>query len=93
MSVVNFKIKASLFISCLAFTVVGFSQVETFYSVPVTEFGHPDLQGVWTDQSMTPLERPDSLLFHSSKEFGCCAWFASNYQDEMVFGCLALIGL
>ena len=61
MNVVNFKIKASLFISCLAFTIVGFSQVETSYSVPVTEFGHPDLQGVWTDQSMTPLERPSSL--------------------------------
>ena len=66
MSVVNFKIKAFIFISCLAFTVVGLPQVETSYSVPVTEFGHPDLQGVWTDQSMTPLERPDSLGLKST---------------------------
>ena len=66
MSVVNFKIKAFIFISCLAFTVVGLPQVETSYSVPVTEFGDPDLQGVWTDQSMTPLERPDSLGLKST---------------------------
>ena len=39
----------------------GFSQINSAYKVPLTEFGHPDLQGVWTDQSMTPLERPDSL--------------------------------
>ena len=66
MSVVNFKIKTFIFISCLAFTVVGLPQVETSYSVPVTEFGDPDLQGVWTDQSMTPLERPDSLGLKST---------------------------
>jgi hypothetical protein len=28
------------------------------YALPRTEAGHPDFQGVWTTQFMTPLERP-----------------------------------
>ncbi len=28
------------------------------YTVPRTAFGHPDLQGIWTNASQTPLERP-----------------------------------
>ena len=66
MSGINFKIKVFFFISWLAFTVAGFPQSETSYLVPVTEFGHPNLQGVWTDQSMTPLERPNSLGLKST---------------------------
>lgn len=31
------------------------------YVVPRTEYGHPDLQGVWTNASQTPLERPREL--------------------------------
>jgi len=66
MSVIIFKIKVFFFLSCSLFTVAGFPQAETSYLVPVNEFGHPDLQGVWTDQSMTPLERPDSLGLKST---------------------------
>jgi len=66
MSVITFKIKVFFFLSCSLFTVAGFPQAETSYLVPVNEFGHPDLQGVWTDQSMTPLERPDSLGLKST---------------------------
>lgn len=29
------------------------------FVVPRTEFGHPDLRGVWNFTSLTPLERPD----------------------------------
>ncbi|MEX1033574.1 MAG: hypothetical protein WDZ30_09455 [Cellvibrionaceae bacterium] len=28
------------------------------WQVPKTSFGHPDLQGVWTNATMTPFERP-----------------------------------
>ena len=28
---------------------------------PQTEHGHPDLQGLWTNSTTTPLERPDSV--------------------------------
>src|SRR5262245_23688686 len=28
------------------------------YKVPKTSFGHPDLEGVWTNNNATPLQRP-----------------------------------
>lgn len=42
---------------------LGFSQVAQAaeYKAPRNEFGHPDLQGVWTNATMTPFERPKSL--------------------------------
>ena len=36
------------------------------WSVPRTPDGRPDLQGVWTSQTFTPLQRPDSF---AGKEF------------------------
>ena len=30
----------------------------TGWTVPRTPDGHPDMQGVWANNSMTPLERP-----------------------------------
>ena len=38
-------------------TVVG---AET-YRAPRTAFGHPDLQGIWTNASLTRIERPDGF--------------------------------
>ena len=32
------------------------------YEVPKTWFGDPDLQGTWTNASLTTLERPDEYL-------------------------------
>lgn len=31
------------------------------YDAPKTAFGHPDLQGFWTNATYTPLERPDGV--------------------------------
>ena len=31
------------------------------WTVPRTSDGHPDLQGIWTAQTFTPLQRPDRL--------------------------------
>jgi hypothetical protein len=31
------------------------------YSAPRTAWGHPDLQGVWTNKTITPFERPDEV--------------------------------
>lgn len=31
------------------------------WTVPRTRDGHPDLQGIWTNKTVTPLERPKSL--------------------------------
>ena len=55
------KLKVCLIYFCVIHAKVGYPQSAAIYEVPLTEFGHPDLQGVWTDQTMTPLERPVSL--------------------------------
>jgi len=31
------------------------------FTVPRTHFGHPDLQGIWTNATLTTLERPDDF--------------------------------
>ena len=47
--------------AALSGTVV-FGQAATApYQVPRTPDGHPDMQGVWANNSMTPLERPLSF--------------------------------
>ena len=40
------------------------------YTVPRTPYGHPDLQGFWTNQTYTPLERPDNVteVFYTAEE-------------------------
>ena len=64
-------IKAFLFgiapLSGLAFSVGA----QTIYQVPRTEFGHPDLRGVWNYASDTPLQRSAELgerEFHTPAE-------------------------
>ncbi|MET0533119.1 MAG: hypothetical protein ABW171_02755, partial [Steroidobacter sp.] len=36
-------------------------QLKTRYKVPRTTDGHPDLQGTWTNATLTPVERPKTL--------------------------------
>ena len=45
-----------LLIICLSFPLVLLGES---YEVPKTWFGDPDLQGTWTNASLTTLERPD----------------------------------
>ena len=43
---------------------VGFAQQRgemQSWVAPRTSHGHPDIQGVWTNATMTPLERPADL--------------------------------
>src|SRR5688572_27629253 len=48
--------------SILALTLVGWTGVVFAQShkgqPPLTPWGHPDLQGIWTNSTITPLERP-----------------------------------
>jgi len=46
---------------------------------PRTPDGHPDLQGVWTNNTVTPLERPKRL---GAKEFYTDAELADNQRKE-----------
>ena len=39
----------------------GAAQEAESYTVPRTADGHPDLQGFWTNQTYTPLERPEGV--------------------------------
>src|SRR5712691_8735769 len=47
--------------------------VKGAWTPPRTADGHPDLQGVWTNNSVTPLQRPKDL---AGKEFYTEAEFA-----------------
>src|SRR5262249_29548494 len=49
---------------CLALAVPGAAQKN--WTLPRTPDGHPDLHGVWTNASITPMERPRAL---GAKEF------------------------
>jgi hypothetical protein len=48
-------------IAGMTLAVAGFQgdrQSSPAYKVPKTSFGHPDLEGVWSNNSATPLQRP-----------------------------------
>ena len=40
---------------------VSYAQSVDDYAVPETEWGQPDLQGVWNFNSETPLQRPEEF--------------------------------
>ena len=42
-------------------SAASLAQSTSAYSVPLTEYGHPDLQGLWSDRTRTPFERPTAL--------------------------------
>src|SRR4029077_17885749 len=44
------------------------------WTVPRTPDGRPDLQGIWTNASITPLERP--------KDLGTKEWFTEQEAEE-----------
>lgn len=55
MSPVARDFAAALLVACLA---IGASPSAAQYTAPRTSFGDPDLQGLWTNASITTLERP-----------------------------------
>ncbi len=48
-------------VMALAVVLVGSLFAQTPGAVPRTSDGHPDLQGIWTNATITPLERPPAL--------------------------------
>jgi|TARA_B100000315_G_scaffold239063_1_gene257446 hypothetical protein len=57
------KIYPSATVSCIAssllFIATATAFAQTDYRIPKTEYGHPDLQGVWNFASHTPVQRAE----------------------------------
>ena len=51
----------ALVIPALLLPAAAAGQAADAGSAPVTPWGHPDLQGLWTNKTTTPLERPADL--------------------------------
>src|SRR5467141_4463911 len=56
-----------------------FAQTAKSWTPPKTPDGRPDLQGIWTNATLTPLERPAEL---AGKEFFTKAE-AADYEKRM----------
>ncbi|MXY04541.1 MAG: hypothetical protein F4Y55_01565 [Gammaproteobacteria bacterium] len=50
-----------LFAAALCAAVLGTTAHAEPFAAPRTDFGHPDLQGTWTNATITALERPDQF--------------------------------
>lgn len=50
-----------LFAAGLCAAVLGATAHAEPFAAPRTDFGHPDLQGTWTNATITALERPDQF--------------------------------
>ena len=68
--------RSSLVVSCC---LSGFFSIPIYaqdYEPSLTEFGHPDLQGVWNFSTYAPFERPEGLgdrEFYSQEELETAA--------------------
>ena len=58
-------LSTALIAACCVALLDG-AQAQTDYEVPRTEWGQPDLQGVWNFSSNTPMQRPTS---YGTQEF------------------------
>jgi len=66
----KFLVGAVLVGGCLPATAIAQAGAQETYSAPRNPYGQPDLQGFWSNQSYTPLERPDDVTkaFYSAEE-------------------------
>ena len=65
------KSRLSLMVLLLLFPVAGEAQLAGAVEIPRTSWGRPAFQGVWTNSTLTPLERPAELgprEFHTAAE-------------------------
>ena len=55
-------------------------------SIPRAADGHPDLQGVWTNATLTPMERPAAFAGKSTVSDAEAAVYETRQQDELKAG-------
>lgn len=73
------RITASLAAIALAFAPGAFAQTNAGYTAPRTAFGQPDLQGRWTNQSITSLTRPPGVTSLTVSEAEAKKLVESNF--------------
>jgi hypothetical protein len=56
---------------------------EKTWKAPRTADGHPDLQGIWTNATITPLERPAALAGKATLTDAEAAVFEKNSAEEL----------
>ena len=63
----------------------GVAQEAESYAVPRTADGHPDLQGFWTNQTYTPLERPEGVdkAFYTVEEVAAIESGRASREAEL----------
>ena len=77
---------AFAFCGALSVSTAGFAKDE-LYRVPRTEFGHPDVEGVWDHTDATPLERPlgfDALVITPAQAAEIERLLANAAEDRTV---------
>jgi len=70
--------KTSLIRLLACVTACGAGWAVADYHAPRTHFGDPDLQGLWTNATVTPLERPDQFDRLVLTEAEATAWEEAN---------------
>jgi hypothetical protein len=79
---------ALLLAACLWHVTAGHAQsrAASSWTPPRTPWGHPDIQGVFTnkDEANTPLERPDQFQGRSPQEFSAADLASLNKQRQAV---------
>ena len=69
-SFVSIRVMAVTIIAGVVVAMAAVTGQESTYTAPRTPDGQPDLQGFWTNQTYTPLERPDGVTkeFYAAEE-------------------------
>ena len=67
---VSIRVMALTIIAAVVVVAVPVTGQEATYTAPRTPDGQPDLQGFWSNQTYTPLERPDGVTkeFYTAEE-------------------------
>lgn len=63
-----------------AIASMSLAQTETDYSVPKTEYGYPDLEGVWNFATSIPMERPTRF---GNQEFLTAQQIAEEKENQL----------